>query len=168
MRTDLKIHVSGYYSYHLRRDGTAVIDRYTGSEDVLALPCQLDGFPVTGIGQEAFSDHREIKKVILPEGVKNVGRRAFNCCHKLKEIILPDSLTGMGKYVFEDCQALKEIRIPERVRNIGQGAFLGCSRLEMRSAMISCYFRFTSFTQRRTAPLFLLDFRRKTRYRKSR
>lgn len=62
MRTDLKIHVSGYYSYHLRRDGTAVIDRYTGSEDELALPCQLDGFPVTGIGQEAFSDHREIKK----------------------------------------------------------------------------------------------------------
>ena len=62
MRTDLKIHVSGYYSYHLRRDGTAVIDRYTGSEDELALPCQLDGFPVTGIGQEAFSDHTEIKK----------------------------------------------------------------------------------------------------------
>ena len=41
MRTDLKIHVSGYYSYHLRRDGTAVIDRYTGSVDELALPCQL-------------------------------------------------------------------------------------------------------------------------------
>ncbi len=45
---------SGEYTYALLDDGTVEITKYKGSAKELDLPCELDGYPVTSIGDGAF------------------------------------------------------------------------------------------------------------------
>ncbi len=96
------------------------------------IPETIEGYPVTGIADNAFSVCGEITGIKIPDTVKRIGEGAFAKCVYLKEIDLGKGVESIGKEAFWDCFSLKEIRIPASVNKIevGRSVFFECEDLE--------------------------------------
>jgi len=103
------------------------------------------------IGQFAFSDCVELKRIKIPstvtqieccsfhscgleevefcEGLLTIDDEAFENC-KIKRIVIPPTVTQIGKRAFYGCSKLEEIELNEGLLEIGEGAFYGCCSLK--------------------------------------
>ena len=145
-------YTTGDYTYRILEDGTAEIANYTGDENDLIIPSELDHTAVTSIGESAFFKCNCLKNVKIPDGVTAIRDFAFCNSENLITITLPDSVTTMGQNVFEgcrtlrtlvlpkhleavqfalcwNCRALTQVFIPGGVTGIGADAFGSCDRL---------------------------------------
>lgn len=120
---------SGDYHYILHSDGTAEITRFTGKPNQLAVPTELDGHCVVGIGNEAFYLCDTVTSITLPDGVMYIGDNAFASCFSLTSIVLPHSITSIGNHAFDLCVALTNVTLPDSVTSIGQNPFAACISL---------------------------------------
>ncbi len=111
--------VSGDYKYILLEDGTAEITGYSGDAESLAVPAEIDGHSVTGIGKEAFYRYAGLIKIALPDSVTGIGDRAFYGCKNLESITIPEGVTAIGDEAFVMCSGLNGITIPKGVTSIG-------------------------------------------------
>ncbi len=120
----------GVYTYTIK-DGKATIKRVdnTISGDVV-IPSTLGGYPVTGIGYNAFEECAYLTSVTIPEGVTFIGEGAFMACANLTEIFLPESLKVIDEFAFGYCVSLTDISVPDTVTSIGNGAFAVCLSLK--------------------------------------
>ena len=71
----------------------------------------------------------DIKKIIIPDSVKNIEKYAFYDCENLTSIFIPDSVKDIGNCAFYGCKNLKSISIPNSVEDIGYAAFFNCINL---------------------------------------
>lgn len=120
------------YSYTVlsEENKTCEITGYTGSAAVLIIPSQLDGYTVTSIGLNAFSNCNLLKNVTIPNSVTNIGVYAFYSCDLLASVTIGDSVTSIGDSAFAYCDSLEGISIPDSVTSIGDYAFQYCDLLE--------------------------------------
>ena len=89
-----------------------------------------DGSKLTEIGEQAFKGV-PIQTLTIPKGVKKLGSWAFAECKNLKTIVLPEGIEIFEKYeVFGGCEALESINIPASLTNLGHNAFKGCTALK--------------------------------------
>mgnify|MGYP003300528862 CR=1 FL=1 len=79
-------YVLGDYTYTLTEDGTAEITGYTGTEPEVVIPAEVDGHPVTAIGDGAFRCCGTLTGVSIPDSVTFVGANPFAECYKLQSI----------------------------------------------------------------------------------
>jgi len=107
---------SGPYAYEIKGNGTITITYFNWKNidgDVF-IPNMIDGYTVTGIGNEAFShgdSQRRTKCTItLPEGVTTIGNKAF-----------------WNANIFA-------INIPNSMQHIGSSAFFGCPSCQFKIA----------------------------------
>lgn len=119
--------VYGDYTY-AEKDGEAWILVCTSADDVIEIPAEINGLPVTRIYGGAFFQIGALE-IIVPDSVKQIDSLAFYCCSLLKKITLPASLETIGDEVFVDCTALQSVTIPEGCKSIGTDAFSGCTAL---------------------------------------
>ena len=103
---------------------TASLKGYFGDEEEVAIP---EG--VTDIANDVFA-HKDLKKLVIPEGFMFLGSEVFSGCTFLESVTLPRTLKRIGCNCFCRCISLKEIVIPDGVENIGSGAFLECQALQ--------------------------------------
>ncbi len=100
---------------------TAVtITGYTGTDTEVILPVEIEGLPVTAIGDSAFAGSA-ITAISLPASLESVGAYAFDSCSALVGLTLPDGLLSIGDYAFRGCTALEYgiLHIPGSVQTIG-------------------------------------------------
>ena len=76
-----------------------------------------------------YNDRKQIKKVVIKDGVTSIGYWAFYECEYLTFLTIPNSVTSIGKNAFESCKSLTSITIPNSVTSIGENAFENCSSL---------------------------------------
>lgn len=117
----------GDYEYSLNNN-EITITGYTGSSMSIDIPANINGYPVTKIGERAFS-YKNITSVIIPEGVKRLGDHVFVGCASLRDITIPNGVESIGDYAFVGCEALNNLNIPGTVTSIGTGAFYYCYSL---------------------------------------
>ncbi len=86
---------------------------------------------ITEIGDNAFSDCKNLKTVVFPEGTEKIGAGAFLGCLNLENVEVPDGIKEIGDAAFKDCISLTEIELPNTVTVIGTAMFDGCSSLEI-------------------------------------
>ena len=111
-------------------DGRSVtITRYTGNATTLDIPAQIQGLPVTGIGDGAFANCVSLTSVTIPSSVTSIGNDAFIYCYDLASVTIPSSVTSIGQGAFANCVSLTSVTIPSSVTSIGEVAFAGCSSL---------------------------------------
>ena len=110
-------------------DGEVTITAYTGSAAELTVPAEIEGCPVTSIGDYSFSNRTSLTSIDLPDSVTNIGELAFIFCSSLTSITLPDSVTSIGDWAFVGCDSLASINIPECVTCINVGTFSTCRSL---------------------------------------
>lgn len=84
---------------------------------------------VTEIGEDAFSECKNLKSITIPNGVTEIGSGAFSGCASLTSITIPDSVTEIGGYAFSECTSLTSVTIPDSVTEIGEAAFTKCTSL---------------------------------------
>ncbi|MBE6976884.1 MAG: hypothetical protein E7439_06830, partial [Ruminococcaceae bacterium] len=126
--TEARAATEGYYTYTVS-NGEATITSCSDTQGGdIEIPSTLGGYPVTSIGDGAFSD-MGIGAVEIPDGVTSIGGGAFAENHNLLIVNIPDSVTSIGDFAFSGCNRLPEIIIPDSVTSIGDGAFSGCNQL---------------------------------------
>lgn len=84
---------------------------------------------VRNIKSSAFYRCEFLESISIPNSVTCIGNCAFDGCSSLKSIILPDAITSIGYATFYDCSSLAQLTIPNKVKNIDDYAFYGCSSL---------------------------------------
>lgn len=100
----------GDYSYKVLDNGTVEITSYSGSEEKVDIPAEIDGKSVTSIGSWAFGDCKSLTSVTIPDSVTEIGYSAFSGCSSLTSITIPDSVTSIGDYAFNGCAVLQVLK----------------------------------------------------------
>ena len=109
------------------------VSGYTGTETNVVIPTVYKGFPVTGIGDQAFSRIRtevEIESIYIPNSIRYIDDEAFEGCGKMTEIVIPDSVTAIGEEAFMHCESLTSIKLSSSVTSLGRKAFGRCISLK--------------------------------------
>lgn len=140
-----EIYISGDYTYSLDSGNATIIRCKNFTDEEIVVPDTLDGYPVTAIGDFAFSAASDVgtswgnttitytynyTKITLPEGIKTIGRYAFAENKNLKEVVLPDSLTDFNYCAFMNCKNLESVNIPDGVECLPDFLFSGCTKLK--------------------------------------
>lgn len=92
------------------------------------------------VGRFAFSFLPCLKKIILPDNVKNIESYAFKGCTDLSFLELPSSLTSIGRSGFEGCKGLRSLQLPSGLTSIDNSVFAECrglSSLQLPSGLLS-------------------------------
>lgn len=110
------------FSYEIEH-GEARILSYKGKETYVVVPEQIEGYPVTEIGAEAFLGRETHKasvcldRLIMPDSIRKIGRKAFYDTN-LKDFHLPAELEQIEEYAFAYCQGPEKILIPDKLRSV--------------------------------------------------
>lgn len=122
--------IEGDWKYLLADDGSAVLTGYTGNKTNITLPSKLGGKQVKTIADSAFYNHKDLKRVIIPNGVSSIGDSAFSWCTGLESVTIPGSVTTIGKAAFSWCTSLGSVTIPDSVTSVGDSGFERCTALK--------------------------------------
>jgi len=124
------------YDYKINTaDGTATITKFRAPDDHgsydITIPTAFGRFPVTDIGDYAFSGCHSLTTLSLGENIKTIGSYAFYDCTQITgSVTIPQSVTSIGPCAFAYCTSLKNITIPEKVKTIEPYTFGWCTSLK--------------------------------------
>ena len=82
------------------------------------------------MGAYAFGGCSALEVIHLPEHLSVLPDHVFAGCISLKQIALPPQLSVIEGYAFYDCRSLEKLRIPETVQKIGAYACYNCRKME--------------------------------------
>ena len=114
----------GDFEYTLEDDYTCTITGYNGSAANVTIPSTIYGYKVSALSDTAFLSNKNIRSVIIPNGVLRIGALCFDSCTNLQEITIPDSVmhivrsgdAGSGGFL-QFCDSLKEITLGSGLEN---------------------------------------------------
>ena len=109
-------------------NGKVTITDYIGFESIACIPSTIEGYPVTTIGENAFSNS-DFTIIAIPDNVTSIGNGAFQSCRSLKNITIPGSITSIGVWAFFNCDSLTSITILDGVTSIDNRVFYDCDSL---------------------------------------
>ena len=101
---------AGDCCYAVYDDGTAVLIKYVGEDEILKLPAIYAGRPVMGVSTKTFDGCENLREVYLPESITSLPAKLFNNCPSLTTIYIPGSVTSIGKNVVSECPAFTTVR----------------------------------------------------------
>lgn len=128
-----KVFLTPHLIYEKTDDGYSVRYYTLGiikKDTNLVIPAEHKGKPVVGIRGNVFKNVTTIRRVTLPDTIKEIRGGAFQYCKNLYSINLPKGIKEVKGNTFEGCINLKRIDIPNGVTRIGGSAFRDCSSLE--------------------------------------
>ena len=76
-----------------------------------------------------YSGGREIKNLVIPNGVESVSSFVFYQCRSITSLSIPGSVKSIGSSSFEDCTGLTSVNLSEGLERIGGSSFEGCFNL---------------------------------------
>ncbi len=89
----------GFFTYKITEDG-AELTEYSGFETDIEVPTEVNGNKVVKIGDWLFKKNYTVKKVTLPDGIREIGEGAFSECKALETLSIPSSVGIIGASAF--------------------------------------------------------------------
>ncbi len=86
-------------------EGRATLTAYLGTDKSVTIPSEIDGYPVTAIGDRCFLDNATLTDVTIPTGVTHIGWFAFSGCVALKSVQIPETVAAIDYGAFQNCDA---------------------------------------------------------------
>lgn len=90
------------------KKGEVTITGYTGTDITLAIPAEIDGYPVVTIGAKAFRE-ANIEILTIPENVRTIGAQAFFGLGALRTMYMPSTICAIGDHAFYGCFSLDTV-----------------------------------------------------------
>lgn len=116
--------VDGFVCY-VKEDNTICIDAYDtaylGEDKSVVIPEQIDGYPVTEIGEFAFYNE-EVQSVVFPSTLTKIGKQAFDLSTLKEFSFAGDQTVEVGESAFAATD-MEEIVVPKNIKNIPKGCF---------------------------------------------
>lgn len=79
----------------------------------IIIPEEINGYTVTAISSNAFSDCVNIPSVHIPSTIKSIGTAAFISCNELRTLLIPKGVKTIGSYFQQQCERLETIVVEE-------------------------------------------------------
>lgn len=86
-------------------NGQLTVIGYIGTQSNVIIPDELSGYPVVGIGSNAFAKKTFIEAVFIPDSVKSFGTGAFSGCSGLSRVEYDGTLNDWFDISFGDYSA---------------------------------------------------------------
>ncbi len=132
-----------WLSYEINEDSSGVtITQCDSSAAVdIVIPEEIDGLPVTTIGDYAFQRCSSITGITIPPSIKKVGSVAFSRSYALKGVYITDlekwmeidfadvgsNPTRLAGKLYLDGELITDLGIPEGTECIKEWTFYGCT-----------------------------------------
>lgn len=118
-------------SHMVYDDGTIHAVPNTKAKEVKHVVIQEGIF---ALGTEAFGsdnilEQMNLESISLPDGLKVIDDEAFYECRKLASITIPDTVTTIGDAAFWDNYNLSSVQLGSSVKSLGYRAFIRCTAL---------------------------------------
>lgn len=94
---------SGRNVYELSNDELKLVE-YNDQGQVVRIPAEIGGYPVTSIGSHAFKNNTSVQYLKLPDGMKELDDSALSDIELLKEVVVPESVEKIGNLAFSNVQ----------------------------------------------------------------
>ena len=94
---------SGRNVYELSNDELKLVE-YNDQGQVVRVPAEIGGYPVTSIGSHAFKNNTSVQYLKLPDGMKELDDSALSDIELLKEVVVPESVEKIGNLAFSNVQ----------------------------------------------------------------
>ncbi|QEJ94951.1 leucine-rich repeat domain-containing protein [Treponema phagedenis] len=129
--------------FDITSDG--IILEIKGDDQVLVIPEEINGTPVTAISINLNLRPRFVRELRLPKTLQHIARGAFDSWNitkltiqtenisftmkgvKIQELVLADTVKTIGMATFSNCSGIKKLTLPAGLQRIGSMAFEGCS-----------------------------------------
>lgn len=111
-------------------DTTAMLQSYSGEAESIIIPEEINGRKITVIGKQAFLNHEELKKIIIPDTVIEIRNEVFMNCDNLDYVIMSNNVERIDTYAFAGPNYY-EINLPDSLKELGEGVFSGCEFTEL-------------------------------------
>ena len=99
-------------------------DAFSDCKDLVSISMSNN---ITSIGESAFAGCKGLTSVTIPHHVTSISNKTFWGCSGLTSIIIPSSVISIGDRAFSGCSGLTSVEIPNNVTSIGESAFNSCS-----------------------------------------
>lgn len=120
--------IYGDFKYKIS-NSTITITEYIGENNQVIVPSKINDKEVTGIGEFAFDNCKNITSIKLPNTINKIEKFAFSDCAYLANINIPNNVATIGNFAFSNCYRLTNITIPEKLNIINKGVFENCKSL---------------------------------------
>ena len=94
---------SGRNVYELSNNELKLVE-YNDQGQVVRIPAEIGGYPVTSIGSHAFKNNTSVQYLKLPDGMKELDDSALSDIELLKEVVVPESVEKIGNLAFSNVQ----------------------------------------------------------------
>ena len=109
---------------------TITIVCYWGKTVHVDIPAEINGKPVTRIGESAMDRYDYINSVTIPDSVVTIDERAFKDRKLMRHLTIPDSIVSIGEGAFDGCNLLS-LTLGKGLKTIGKYAFYGNQLTEL-------------------------------------
>lgn len=104
------------FVYVVEDDGIKITECLKYDEQII-VPEQIEGKPVTVIGDDAFYQHKNMVSITLPDSVTSIEGAPFYRCYSLAKINISANVNFIGQDPFFRCCALTEILVDDDNHN---------------------------------------------------
>lgn len=118
------------YEYKFINTEEVELVNYYGKDTDVTIPSEINGMPVTSIGEYCFTggdrptklgwikhpnaeNNKRIEKVVIPSSIKTICAEAFSFIDSLSEVVLNEGLELIDEYAFANCPNLTELKLPD-------------------------------------------------------
>lgn len=123
------VRFSGIYQYKDCGDHIEIMATSTTAEGEIEVPAEIDGLPVTSIGEHGLAGLAKVTSIKLPDTVTTIGKQAFSYNTQLESINIPENVRIIPDEAFMNCMSLGNVEIPAKVMSIGVRAFYACRKI---------------------------------------
>ncbi len=112
------------------------IESFTWPSSITVISSTTSSSIVYRAGLGMFENCKNLKTIVLPDGVTTIDDYAFQECISLESIQFPSTISSIGNYAFKNCINLNEVITPKNIEKIsftGSNSFLGCEKLKLSS-----------------------------------
>ncbi len=106
---------NGLFAYKAEGDVIKIVEQksliYKPEETEIVIPEEIDGLPVTVIGECAFYQYKNARSFVLPQTLKKIEGAAFYRCYSLQSIFIPQQVDLIEGDAFFRCSSLSKIEV---------------------------------------------------------
>ena len=118
------------YEFEEAYNGYFVVGKGTNKDADLHIPSEYHGYPVVGIGYQAFYMNVYAKSITIPDSVKYIESEAFIYAEGIESVYMPDSVIEIGYGAFRENLSLKTVRLSNSLEVLPDNLFRESKKLE--------------------------------------